>query len=506
MVSPSSTDLPAGVAFGGYVVRELIGRGGMATVYRAEHLLLNKPVALKVMDQALVLSAAARQRFLLEGRAASAIKHPNVVDITDVGVHDGVPYLVMELLKGEDLETHLRKRTLLDDASTIRLALPIIAALHTAHASGVVHRDIKPSNIFMSIGPDEQVVPKVLDFGISKVSFDNAKLELMTTPQHQLIGTPRYLPPEALHGARELGPLSDQYSLGVVLYQCVTGCTPFSGDTLVSLLNSLSRGAFEPPRQVQPSVSPGLDRVITRALSPEPSDRFPTIRDMGRALLELAAERTQMVWGHSFRALELSLTRPSELFTPRVHHRPPATERLSSDELPMRQRWRSAAFGLGLVLLGVLGSAIWSSVAAFRPPSNPTPAGRQAASGVTPPAMAVLPQASDGEPETRAVLGLAARPPDVRPAPAEVTTPERVRPTPVPVRRPAATPPRRSDRGKTGSRPVREKSGASVAQNAAASAVSAAPLAAPEPERAATPSEPPSSPRRLGANRSPLLD
>jgi serine/threonine protein kinase len=489
--------LSPGVAFGGYVVRELIGRGGMATVYRAEHLLLNKPVALKVMDQALVLSAAARQRFLLEGRAASAIKHPNVVDITDVGVHDGVPYLVMELLKGEDLETHLRKRTLLDDASTIRLALPIIAALHTAHGSGVVHRDIKPSNIFMSIGPDEQVVPKVLDFGISKVSFDNSRLELMTTPQHQLIGTPRYLPPEALHGARELGPLSDQYSLGVVLYQCVTGCTPFSGDTLVSLLNSLSRGAFEPPRQIQPSVSAGLDRVITRALSPEPSDRFPTIRDMGRALLELAAERTQMVWGHSFRTPEaMALARAGDLSTPRVDIRLPATERIVTDDLPMRRRWRSIAFGLGLVLVGVLGSALWSSVSSLRPTSDAPPV-RQTESGLAPAAMAVLPQPADNESETRVVLGLTAHPRDEKPAPAEMA-PVRVRPAPAPARRPAAAPLRRSEHAK----PVREKSVASVAQKA----VPVAPQATiPEPSRA-TPSEPSSSPRRLGANRSPLLD
>jgi serine/threonine protein kinase len=497
--------LSPGVAFGGYVVRELIGRGGMATVYRAEHLLLNKPVALKVMDHALILSAAARQRFLLEGRAASAIKHPNVVDITDVGVHDGVPYLVMELLKGEDLETHLRKRTLLDDASTIRLALPIIAALHTAHGSGVVHRDIKPSNIFMSIGPDEQVVPKVLDFGISKVSFDNSRVELMTTPQHQLIGTPRYLPPEALHGARELGPLSDQYSLGVVLYQCVTGCTPFSGDTLVSLLNSLSRGAFEPARQIQPSVSPGLDRVITRALSAEPSDRFPTIRDMGRALIELAAERTQMVWGHSFRTPEsMSLARGGDLSTPRVDIvRAPATERLTTDGLPLRRRWRSVAFGVGLVLVGVLGSALWSSVASFHPPSDP-PAVRQVQSSVASSAVALLPQPADDEPESRVVLGLTAHPGDVKPAPAE-GAPVRVRPTPVPVRRPAATASRRSEHAKAEGRAVREKSAPSVAQKPVPPPPSrATPVSTEEPARA-TPSEP-SSPRRLGANRSPLLD
>jgi eukaryotic-like serine/threonine-protein kinase len=161
VLRPSSGDLAPGVAFGSYVVRELIGRGGMATVYRAEHLLLRKPVALKVMDRALLLSSGAHQRFVLEGRTVAAIKHPNVVDISDVGVYDGVPYLVMELLEGEDLEGYLRHRPPLDDGAAIRLALPVIAALHAAHGSGVVHRDIKPSNIFMSIGPDDPSDPTI---------------------------------------------------------------------------------------------------------------------------------------------------------------------------------------------------------------------------------------------------------------------------------------------------------------------------------------------------------
>ena len=153
MVAPSSNDLAPGVAFGSYVVKELIGRGGMAAVYRAEHLLLNKPVALKVMDRGLLASSAARQRFLLEGRAVAAIKHPNVVDIADVGVQDGVPYLVMELLTGEDLAAHLEKRPPLDDASAIRLALPVIAALHAFLAEG-----LRPGLGMSAVAVDERPV------------------------------------------------------------------------------------------------------------------------------------------------------------------------------------------------------------------------------------------------------------------------------------------------------------------------------------------------------------
>jgi serine/threonine protein kinase len=475
----------------------------MASVYRAEHLLLNKPVALKVMNRGLLVSAAARQRFLMEGRAAAAIKHPNVVDITDVGVHDGVPYLVMELLKGEDLEAHLRRQMILDDGAAIRLALPIISALHAAHTSGVVHRDIKPSNIFMSVGPDEQLVPKVLDFGISKVSFDDTNQQLMTTPQHQLIGTPRYLPPEALQGPRELGPLSDQYSLGVVLYQCVTGRTPFSGDTLVSLLNSLSRGAFEPPRALQPSISPGLDRVITRALSTEPNERFPTIRDMGRALLELAAERTQMVWGQSFRALSAPeaawLTRGHEL-VPAAPGSPVSTERLPPE--PKRlNRWAAVVLGLGLVLVGALASALWSSLKSVDAAASKDEVVRH--SSASPPAAPPVASPPKEAALETSTLGLTPRPVTAPQPAAEPRTSTRSRASRGPSRRaPAAAvnreAPRQTEPPQQPEAPRQREVGSAPANENAKPATSESP-------RAITPSKPAQT-RRLGANRSPLLD
>jgi serine/threonine protein kinase len=509
VIPPSSKDLAPGASFGSYLVHELIGRGGMARVYRAQHVLLNKPVALKVMDHALLLSAGARQRFLQEGRAAAAIEHPNVVDVTDVGVHEGVPYLVMELLEGEDLEAHLRKHTVLDDAATIRLALPVIAALQVAHSSGIVHRDIKPSNIFMSVGPDDQFVPKVLDFGISKVSFDNPAYELMTTPQHQIIGTPRYMPPEALHGARELGPLSDQYSLGVVLYQCVTGCTPFAGDTLVSLLNSLSRGSFEPPRLIQPNVSVGLDRIITRSLSPDPSDRFPTIKDMGRALLELAAERTQMVWGRSFRAPStpqpiLLTKRSDDSIEPAPPSPLPTTKRISPWLLPgSARRWRLAAVGLALLFAGALAPALWTSLS-----SNYFASGRAASIPVRQAATEVPPSAPMHEPkveeksDTTTVPGLAARPSD---EPHDSSSHDAIRRVVRSLRAPSRHAFARSVR--SAEQRTREKPEAMPPEAPSEAMPPEAPsteAASPASARSTPPSDPP--PKRVGANRSPLLD
>ncbi|MEO8181177.1 MAG: serine/threonine-protein kinase, partial [Deltaproteobacteria bacterium] len=295
---PDIADLPPGYRFGNYVILERIGRGGMARVYRAEHVALNKHVALKVMDLALNDKAAAHRQFMREGRAAAAVKHPNVVDITDVGVWQGMPYLVMELLEGWDLETHLRERGFLPDAELVRLALPLIAGLAVAHDAGVVHRDLKPSNIFLAKGADGDQVPKVLDFGISKLARDAP--DLTATPYGAVMGTPLYLPPEALGGIQGFTTASDQYSLGVVLYECVVGRPPYPQDTLVALLQRIGAGNFDPPSRIRPDISAVVERAIVRAMQPHPRQRFPHVRDLGRALWEVASPRTQVLWGRVF--------------------------------------------------------------------------------------------------------------------------------------------------------------------------------------------------------------
>src|SRR5262249_46521316 len=161
---------------------------------------------------------------------AASIKHPNVVDIIDVGVWSERPFIVMELLQGCDLDAELERRGPLPDDEIVSLALPIIAGMIAVHDAGVVHRDIKPSNIFLAAGPDGEITPKVLDFGISK--FSDHLLEPIEglTATREIVGTPAYMAPEALDGARELGPHADQYALGAVLYDCVVGRPPFEGE------------------------------------------------------------------------------------------------------------------------------------------------------------------------------------------------------------------------------------------------------------------------------------
>ena len=298
--------LPPGSRFGNYIVHECIGQGAMGNIYRAEHALLEKPVALKVMDASLLSNPEARARFLREGQAAASIKHPNVVDITDVGVFEGTPYLVMELLVGEDLQVYLERRKVLSEREIASILIPITAALGMAHDRGVVHRDLKPSNIFLSRGPDGEVIPKVLDFGISKLAEAVAGQDFESTPFDQLLGSPLYLPPEAVRGSRDLNAKSDQYSLGVVLYECVTGRPPFAGDSLMSLLNAISAGDYVRPNRLRPDISVAMEHAILRCMNPDPSLRFDHIRELGSELLEVAGMRTQMLWGRTFGRIDLS--------------------------------------------------------------------------------------------------------------------------------------------------------------------------------------------------------
>lgn len=300
VIASMPEELLPGFEFGGYVIGECIGRGGMARVYRAEHTTLHKAVALKVLDTWVVEKPGGRERFLREARTAAAIKHPSVVEIMDLGVLGERPYIVMELLDGCDLESELERRGALSDSEVVSVALPVIAGLMAVHEAGVVHRDIKPSNIFLAKGADGEIIPKVLDFGISK--FSDSLLEPLQglTNTREIVGTPTYMAPEALNGARGLGPRADQYALGAVLYDCSVGRPPFEGGTLLELLKAIALGNIVPPRAIRPEMSPILESAILRAMNSEPNARFETLRDLGIALWPLGDERTQSIWSRSF--------------------------------------------------------------------------------------------------------------------------------------------------------------------------------------------------------------
>ena len=306
--------LAPGFTLGRYEIRRLIGRGGMGAVYEAIHRDLKKRVAIKVLSTAL-MGEEAEQRFLREGEAASRIQHPNVVDVTDVGVERGLSYLVMEFLEGEDLAHRLARQGALAPQETADLLLPVCAGLAVAHDEGVVHRDIKPENIFL-VRRHGGVEPKVLDFGISKLSGRDA---VAMTGTMATFGTPYYMPPEQLRGARLADQRSDVYALGVVFYECVTGRRPFEAENLYSMLHAVGAGKYPAPRTVKPGLPPEIEAVIVRAMQLDPANRFPTVRQLAAALLPFASEKSRLLWNEAFGGIDdRSAAAPSAGSAPRI--------------------------------------------------------------------------------------------------------------------------------------------------------------------------------------------
>jgi serine/threonine protein kinase len=308
--------LPAGTVVGGYVLRECVGRGAMAHIYRAEHCVLGREVALKILAPSLMADKTARNRLLREARVTATLKHPNIIDVSDARFHDGNPYLVMDLLGGEDLQSRLTRDGRLPHEETVELGLALASGLGAAHARGIVHRDIKPGNVFLSRGADGETVPKLLDFGISRAPLTLSGSDLSATPRDELVGSPLYLPPEGVLGATHLDGRSDQYALGVVLYECVTGRPPYLEDTLYSLFQAIAAGSIPRPSELIRDVPAALERVILRALSRDPGARFPDMQALGVALLEAASPRTRVIWSPTFGVRDadarfLSVTAPA---------------------------------------------------------------------------------------------------------------------------------------------------------------------------------------------------
>jgi len=287
-------DAPAlepGTVFGKYEIVRVIGVGGMGCVYEAQHSLLRKRVALKTLHPQLTAHFDFRARFLREGETLARIRHPNVVDISDVGVHDGLTYLVMEYLEGESLFALLGRERFLDERRIANLMLPLIDGLGAAHAAGVVHRDIKPENIFLARDAKGEIRPKLLDFGISKVEGTPASMAL--TSGGGVLGTPLYMSPEQARGSASVDWRSDQYGLGVVLYECATGALPFHHAALLDQMNAIVSGVYEHPCAVRPEISDALAELIIQAMALDPAGRFDPLDALGRALLPFAGSRVR---------------------------------------------------------------------------------------------------------------------------------------------------------------------------------------------------------------------
>src|SRR5690349_11682351 len=259
-----------------YLVEEHLGAGGMGAVYRARHLSMDRPVAIKFLQQRLVEDEAARVRFHTEARAAVKLRHPNAVSVTDFGqTSEGVVYIVMELLEGRTLREILSREAPLETARAISIMLQTAEAVAAAHDAGIIHRDLKPSNILITQSADQPAAVKVLDFGIATFTPDDDDDEDVTTlnQTNTVIGTPRYMPPEQYNG-QELTPAADVYSLGVILYEILSGTVPFSGSTPAEIAQKHANDPPHSPREIVSAIPEDIERIVLKALEKQPSDRF----------------------------------------------------------------------------------------------------------------------------------------------------------------------------------------------------------------------------------------
>ena len=271
-----------------YLVEEPVGAGGMGAVYRARHLSMDRPVAIKFLHERLVEDEAARTRFQTEARAAVKLQHPNAVSVTDFGqTAEGVVYIVMELLEGRTLREILNREAPLETARATSIMLQTSDAVAAAHVAGIIHRDLKPSNILVTQSADQPAAVKVLDFGIATFSADEDEDAPVLAQTNIVIGTPRYMSPEQ-HNGTEFTPAADVYSLGVILYEMLAGTVPFSGSTPAEIAEKHANIPPHAPREIVAAIPEDVERVVMHALEKQPADRPANAGEFRRELLDTA--------------------------------------------------------------------------------------------------------------------------------------------------------------------------------------------------------------------------
>jgi serine/threonine-protein kinase len=264
-------------------------------VWVADHLALNTHVAVKLIDPELAKREDARERFKREATAAAQLRSAHVVQILDHGIDEGNPFIVMELLEGEDLFERLDKRGRLSLRETSKIITQVCRALARAHAAGIVHRDLKPENVFLCNNEDEEIV-KVLDFGVAKVT-DPAKSTMQKTGIGTLIGTPHYMSPEQVKGTSEVDSRTDLWAIGVIAYQCVVGELPFDSEGVGDLLIKISIADPPTPSKVFPGVSSVFDVWFAKACERDRTKRFQSARELAEALARVVASVPEAMRG-----------------------------------------------------------------------------------------------------------------------------------------------------------------------------------------------------------------
>ena len=296
VAAPTKPELEVGrVLASKYRLEELLGSGGMGHVYRALNVEIERPVAIKVLRAEHAQNAPIVERFLREARAANLVRHPNVVDVVDIGRDgDGSPFIVQELLEGEDLAKYVEGRGgRLSLAEITEYLLPVVDAVAAAHARGVVHRDLKPENVFLA-QTGHRRIPKLLDFGISKLRLPNIKVTEVGT----MMGTPAYMAPEQVQGSRDADPRTDVWALGVMLFELLSGTLPFQAADAPALFVAIATTDAPALLDVSPESDAAVSRVVDRCLRRLPDERYPTA-------LELARDLRHVVGGESIEDTQL---------------------------------------------------------------------------------------------------------------------------------------------------------------------------------------------------------
>lgn len=292
-----------------YRVLGKIGKGGTGVVYKAEHVVLGKQVAIKVLNTELISDATAIQRFEQEARACAGLCHKNLVSVTDCGVTPASqPYLVMEFLEGEDLMEILRKARYLTDARFLEIFIDVCTGLAYAHSYGVIHRDLKPSNIILTITPEGTLCPKIVDFGMAKVEEYGGHIQMLTQ-SGEVFGSPSYMSPEQCQGTK-VDARSDVYSIGCVMYEALMGRRAFPGDNIMAIVNMHLQQ--EPPALVANRdggpINPELAAIVNKCMHKNPDKRYQTVEALKSALVAYQTREKRLVHLGSYKIGSNSLT------------------------------------------------------------------------------------------------------------------------------------------------------------------------------------------------------